>query len=62
MMMVYILDAGDRANAVAMLTRMLEDGGITENIAQTLPLSECAAAHESVEASNKSGSVILDCS
>ncbi len=62
MMMVYILDAGDRANAVAMLTRMLEDGGITENIAQTLPLSECAAAHESVEASNKSGSIILDCS
>ena len=62
MLIVYLLDDKDRENTVRILTGLLEDGALTENIAATLPLEECAAAHEMVEKSGKSGSVILDCS
>ena len=62
MMLVYLLDTADRRAATDILTDLLARGAITENIAATLPLEDCARAHELVEASNKSGSVILDCS
>lgn len=61
MLMVYLLDGEDREDTVRVLTGLLESGGITENVADTLPLDDCAAAHEMVEGSGKSGSVVLDC-
>ena len=62
MLVVYLLNQEDRKAAIDTITDLLERGAITENIAATLPLDDCAAAHEMVEASGKSGSVILDCS
>ncbi|MGC6485504.1 MAG: NADPH:quinone reductase [Candidatus Puniceispirillales bacterium] len=62
LLLVYLLNEKDRAAATTVLLDLLEAGAITENIAATLPLADCATAHEKVEASNKSGSVILDCS
>ena len=59
-LLVYLLDAETRAKDVAVIHRLLEAGAITENIAAVMPLDQIAAAHEMVEASNKSGSVLLD--
>ena len=61
MLVVYILDDRDREETVRIIAELLGSGAITENIAATLPLSDCAAAHEMVEKSGKSGSVVLDC-
>ena len=61
MLIVYILDDRDRDDALRITNELLEDGAITENIAAILPLDDCASAHEMVEKSGKSGSVILDC-
>lgn len=62
LLLVYLLDETDRAAATTTLTGLLESGDMTENIAAMLPLDACAEAHTLVEASGKSGSVILDCS
>lgn len=59
-LLVYLLDAETRAKDVAMIQDLLERGAITENIAAIMPLDQIADAHEMVEASNKSGSVLLD--
>lgn len=61
LLLVYLLDEPARAKATATLTDLLNRQAITENIAAILPLEKCADAHDLVEASNKSGSVILDC-
>ena len=59
-LLVYLLDAETRAKDVAVIKDLLERGAITENIAAVMPLDQIADAHEMVEASNKSGSVLLD--
>lgn len=43
------------------ITRWLEAGRRRHNIAARYPLSETAAAHRAVEAGNKLGTVIVDC-
>ena len=61
MLLVYLLNDEDRKATIAVLSKLLADGGITENIAASYPLADCAAAHEAVEGAKKSGSIILDC-
>ena len=61
MLLVYLLDDDTRRHDLAVLTQLLEDGAITENIAKVFPLDDIAAAHEMVEDAQKSGSVLLDC-
>jgi len=59
MLLVYLLDQQTRTAATNCMAKLLEDGALTENIAATFPLDQIAEAHEMVEASSKSGSVIL---
>jgi len=62
MMLVYLLDRETRKSATDLLAELLTAGSITENIAATFPLDRIADAHEMVEASSKSGSVLLSLS
>ena len=61
MLLVYLLDDATRKADLAVMTTLLNESAITENIAATLPLDDIAKAHEMVEAAQKSGSVLLDC-
>lgn len=56
---VYELSAAARAECEAVLARMLAQGGLIHAIAAYLPLAECAAAHELVEAGTAMGNVVL---
>jgi NADPH:quinone reductase len=48
--LVYELDAGERERAITAITRALEQGALTNRVAQpTFPLADIAAAHEAVE-------------
>lgn len=59
MLLVYLLDKQTRKAATDLMADLLKAGSITENIASTFPLDQIADAHEMVEASSKSGSVLL---
>jgi NADPH:quinone reductase len=56
---VYNLSAGDRERAVSTLNAMLVHGGLQHNIAERLPLAECARAHQLVESGQAIGNVVL---
>jgi NADPH:quinone reductase len=56
---VYNLEPHDRQHAESTLTRFLVEGRLKHNIAQRLPLSEVAAAHELVESGQAVGNVVL---
>lgn len=56
---VYELSATARAECEAVLTRFLTEGGLQHAIAATLPLADCAAAHELVMGGSAMGNVIL---
>jgi len=56
---VYELSAAARAECEAVLTRFLTEGGVQHAIAATLPLAECAAAHELLMGGSAMGNVIL---
>jgi NADPH:quinone reductase len=48
--LVYELDGGERERAISAITRALEQGALTNRVAQpTFPLADIAAAHEAVE-------------
>lgn len=57
---VYNLSAGDRAAALAQLTRWLEQGCLKHNIAARLPLAKIAEAHELVEYGRAVGNVVIE--
>lgn len=57
---VYNLSEPDRARAVAGVTALLAAGRLQHNIAQRLPLSRIAEAHELVESGRATGNVVLD--
>ena len=57
---VYNLSAGDRAAAIAQLTRWLEHGCLKHNIAARLPLAKIAEAHELVESGRAVGNVVIE--
>jgi len=56
---VYNLAGADRERAIATLTPMLARGALQHNIAERLPLADCARAHEIVESGRAIGNVVL---
>jgi NADPH2:quinone reductase len=59
-MMVYTLNAADRAAALGQLGAWLERGLLQHRIGTTLPLAEIARAHQLVEAGGSPGNVVLE--
>lgn len=57
--LIYLLNDAQRAAAVNHLTALLEKGALGLRIAETLPLSDCAKAHDLVASGRRSGAVIL---
>jgi NADPH2:quinone reductase len=57
---VYNLDREQRARAINTLHRLLNKGAIRHNIAQVLPLSQVAKAHDMVGEGTAGGNVVLD--
>jgi len=56
---VYNLSAADRERTLATLQPMLARGELKHQIAATLPLAECAKAHQLVESGKAVGNVVL---
>jgi NADPH2:quinone reductase len=56
---VYELTADERAAAVTVINRMLENKTLINNVALTLPLSDIVAAHEAVEGGKIMGNVVV---
>jgi NADPH:quinone reductase len=57
---VYNLSEADRGRAVSGVTALLAAGRLQHNIAQRLPLSRIAEAHELVESGRSTGNVVID--
>lgn len=58
---VYELSAAQRATAIGALQPWLARGMLKHAVAATMPLAECAAAHDSVEQGRLVGNLVLDC-
>lgn len=58
---VYELTAAQRATAVGALTPWLARGLLQHAVAATLPLADCARAHDEVQAGRHMGNVVLAC-
>jgi NADPH:quinone reductase-like Zn-dependent oxidoreductase len=58
---VYELTPAQRATAVAALQGWLAAGMLRHTIAATMPLADCAAAHDAVEQGRALGNVVLAC-
>lgn len=56
---VYNLNKLERQRAIDTLTTLLARGELQHNIAERLPLAECAKAHELVESGKVIGNVVL---
>lgn len=56
---VYNLAPAERQRAVATLTSLLEEGSISHNVAQRMPLAQIARAHELVAGGTVTGNVVL---
>jgi len=56
---VYNLAPADRARAIGTLNAMLSRGELQHNIAERLPLAQCARAHQIVESGKAVGNVVL---
>lgn len=59
MLIVYLLDDERRRRGEAQLGKWLAAGALSHAVAETFPLERCAAAHETVEAGAKLGSVVV---
>ncbi|SDG87713.1 NADPH:quinone reductase [Sulfitobacter delicatus] len=59
--LIYLLAAGPREQAITRLHHALEDGALHCPVDSVLRLAEAARAHEMVEAGRRSGAVLLDC-
>ncbi|MEL7256697.1 MAG: NADPH:quinone reductase [Pseudomonadota bacterium] len=57
--LIYILPAPERTAAIGRLHRALAEGAFTPSIDTTLPLEDCATAHDRVMQSGRRGSVLL---
>ncbi|HZT19584.1 MAG TPA: NADPH:quinone reductase [Dongiaceae bacterium] len=60
LVLVYLLTAEERKQAVADLTRALEQRALRHAVAKTFPLAEIAAAHEAVESGGVIGNVVVE--
>ncbi len=58
-MLVYELTQGERDRAIADITRILEGNHLNHNVAQTFPLSQIVAAHQTVEQGKAVGNVVV---
>jgi NADPH2:quinone reductase len=58
-LLVYRLRSAPRRQAIADLTRWLEEGKLSHAVAATFPLEDCAQAHELVEGAAKLGTVVV---
>ncbi|MBS7809727.1 NADPH:quinone reductase [Roseococcus pinisoli] len=56
---VYELSAAARAECEALLARFLAEGDLRHDVAATLPLADCAEAHELVQSGRVRGNVVL---
>jgi NADPH:quinone reductase-like Zn-dependent oxidoreductase len=56
---VYELSAEARAECEAVLEKLMREGRVMHAIAATMPLAECAAAHEMVMGGTAMGNVVL---
>jgi NADPH2:quinone reductase len=56
---VYNLAKADRERAIATLTALLARGELQHNVAERLPLVDCARAHQLVESGKVIGNVVL---
>lgn len=59
LVLVYILTPEARRRSIANLTRALQAGALTHQVAGRFPLQDIARAHEAVEAGNKLGQVLV---
>ncbi|WP_170459311.1 NADPH:quinone reductase [Ruegeria arenilitoris] len=60
MVLVYLLPADLRNEAVANLHKALTDGVLNCPIQKVYSMEDCAAAHRAVEAGNRTGAVLLE--
>jgi len=58
--LIYLLRATERANAIGMLHRAHGAGGLVPAIHASFALQDCIAAHECVEAGRRAGAVLLE--
>ena len=59
--LIYILPAPERRAAIDTLHRALAEGALSPAIHATLPLADCARAHDMVMTPGRHGAVLLDC-
>jgi len=57
--MVYLMPRELRERATADITRMLEQGELIHNVAQTFALADIVAAHETIESGQAMGNIVL---
>lgn len=60
MLLVYLLDPERRRQGEARLTEWLREGRLSHAVAETWPLDRTAEAHQSVEAADKLGTVVVE--
>jgi NADPH2:quinone reductase len=58
---VYELSPAQRATAIGALQPWLARGGLRHAVAATMPLADCAAAHDAVEQGRPLGNLVLAC-
>lgn len=58
--LIYLLPAPARANAIGLLHRAHAAGGLTPAIHARFALEECVVAHQCVEAGRRAGAVLLE--
>lgn len=59
LILIYLLNDDERNRTIQNLTDLLTRGALDLRISETLPLEECAKAHEIIEAGSRAGSIIL---
>jgi NADPH:quinone reductase len=57
--LVYLMPQDLRTRATAEITRMLEQGELIHNVAQTFGLADIVTAHEAVEAGKAMGNIVV---
>jgi NADPH:quinone reductase len=57
--LVYLMPRAEREQATSDITRMLEQGELIHNVAQTFALAGMVAAHEAVESGKAMGNIVV---
>ncbi len=59
--LIYLLPHGPRDNAIHRLHDALSEGALHCPVERVYPLRDTAAAHEAVEAGDRAGAILIDC-